>query len=79
MNYEMFLAFRYLNGLRRSQPSVSVIAAISVLGVAVGVGALLVVLGVMRRQSIAECASLGGPVSREMCAPVVRTRACRAP
>ena len=47
MRYELFLALRYLNGLRRSQPFVSVIALISVLGVAVGVAALLVVLGVM--------------------------------
>ena len=47
MRYELFLALRYLGGLRRSQPFVSVIAAISVLGVAVGVAALLVVLGVM--------------------------------
>ena len=47
MRYELFLALRYLGGLRRSQPFVSVIAAISILGVAVGVAALLVVLGVM--------------------------------
>ena len=47
MNYELFLATRYLNGLRRSQPVVSVIAMISVLGIALGVAALLVVLGVM--------------------------------
>jgi lipoprotein-releasing system permease protein len=47
MRYELFLALRYLGGLRRSQPFVSVIAAISVLGVALGVAALLVVLGVM--------------------------------
>ena len=47
MRVELFLALRYLGGLRRSQPFVSVIAAISVLGVAVGVAALLVVLGVM--------------------------------
>ncbi len=36
MRYELFLALRYLNGLRRSQPFVSVIAAISVLGVMSG-------------------------------------------
>ncbi len=47
MRYELFLALRYLGGLKRSQPFVSVIALISVLGVAVGVAALLVVLGVM--------------------------------
>ncbi|MBI3616401.1 MAG: ABC transporter permease [Candidatus Omnitrophica bacterium] len=47
MRYELFLAMRYLVGLKRQQPFVSVIAAISVLGVAVGVAALLVVLGVM--------------------------------
>ncbi|MBI3332911.1 MAG: ABC transporter permease [Candidatus Omnitrophica bacterium] len=47
MRYELFLALRYLGGLRRQQPFVSVIAAISVLGVALGVAALLVVLGVM--------------------------------
>ncbi|MBI1953633.1 MAG: ABC transporter permease [Candidatus Omnitrophica bacterium] len=47
MRYELFLALRYLGGLKRSQPFVSVIAAISVCGVAVGVAALLVVLGVM--------------------------------
>ncbi len=47
MRYELFLALRYLGGLRRSQPFVSVIAAISVLGIALGVAALLVVLGVM--------------------------------
>ena len=38
---------RYLGGLRRQQPVVSVIASISVLGIALGVAALLVVLGVM--------------------------------
>ncbi len=47
MRYELFLALRYLGGLRRSQPFVSVIAAISMAGVALGVAALLVVLGVM--------------------------------
>ena len=47
MRYELFLAMRYLGGLRRAQPFVSVIAVISVLGVALGVAALLVVLGVM--------------------------------
>ncbi len=47
MRYELFLALRYLGGLRRSQPFVSVIAAISVCGVALGVAALLVVLAVM--------------------------------
>ena len=47
MRYEWFLAFRYLGGLRRQQPVVSVIAMISVLGIALGVAALLVVLGVM--------------------------------
>ncbi|MBI3312048.1 MAG: ABC transporter permease [Candidatus Omnitrophica bacterium] len=47
MSYELFLAVRYLTGLRRSQPVVSVIAGISVLGIALGVAALLVVLGVM--------------------------------
>jgi len=47
VRYELFLALRYLNGLKRSQPFVSVIALISVLGVAVGVAALLVVLAVM--------------------------------
>lgn len=47
MRYELFLARRYLLGLRRQQPVVSVIAAISVLGIALGVAALLVVLGVM--------------------------------
>jgi len=43
----MFLAMRYLGGLRRQQPVVSVIATISVAGIALGVAALLVVLGVM--------------------------------
>lgn len=47
MRYEFFLARRYLWGLRRSQPFVSVIATISILGVALGVAALLVVIGVM--------------------------------
>ncbi len=47
MRYELFLAMRYLKGLKRSQPFVSVIAVISVGGVALGVAALLVVLGVM--------------------------------
>ncbi len=47
MRYELFLALRYLLGLRRQQPIVSVIAGISVLGIALGVAALLVVLGVM--------------------------------
>ena len=47
MRYELFLALRYLGGLRRQQPVVSVIAAISVAGIALGVAALLVVLGVM--------------------------------
>ncbi|MBI3322634.1 MAG: ABC transporter permease [Candidatus Omnitrophica bacterium] len=47
MRYELFLALRYLLGLRRQQPVVSVIAGISVLGIALGVAALLVVLGVM--------------------------------
>lgn len=47
MRYELFLAVRYLKGLKASQPFASVIAAISVGGVALGVAALLVVLGVM--------------------------------
>ncbi len=47
MRYELFLATRYLSGLRRQQPVVSVIATISVAGIALGVAALLVVLGVM--------------------------------
>ncbi len=47
MRYELFLAVRYLGGLRRQQPIVSVIAAISVVGIALGVGALITVLGVM--------------------------------
>ena len=47
MRYQVFLALRYLGGLRRQQPVVSVIATISVLGIALGVAALLVVLGVM--------------------------------
>lgn len=47
MRYELFLALRYLRGLKRTQPFVSVIAAISICGVALGVAALLVVLGVM--------------------------------
>ena len=47
MRYELFLAGRYLGGLRRQQPVVSVIATISVMGIALGVAALLVVLGVM--------------------------------
>lgn len=46
MKYELFLAVRYLKGLR-AQPVVSVIAGISVLGIALGVAALFVVLGVM--------------------------------
>lgn len=47
MNYELFLAARYLTGLRRSQPVVSVIAFISVLGIALGVASLMVVISVM--------------------------------
>ena len=47
MRYELFLALRYLRGLRRSQPFVSVIATVSILGVALGVAALLTVLSVM--------------------------------
>jgi len=47
LRYEWFLAARYLGGLRRQQPVVSVIAMISVAGIALGVAALLVVLGVM--------------------------------
>ncbi|MCM8794962.1 MAG: ABC transporter permease [Candidatus Omnitrophica bacterium] len=47
MRFELFLAIRYLRGLRRTQPFTSVIATISILGVAVGVAALIVVLGVM--------------------------------
>lgn len=47
MRYELFLAMRYLGALRRSQPFLSLIAGISICGVAVGVAALLVVLGVM--------------------------------
>ncbi len=47
MRYELFLALRYLMGLRRSQPVVSVVAFISVLGIALGVAALIIVLGVM--------------------------------
>jgi lipoprotein-releasing system permease protein len=47
MTYEFFLAARYLTGLRRSQPVVSVIAFISVLGIALGVASLMVVIGVM--------------------------------
>lgn len=47
MGYQLFLALRYLGGLRRQQPVVSVIAGISVIGIALGVAALLVVLGVM--------------------------------
>ncbi len=47
MRYELFLARRYLRGLRRRQPVVSVIATISVLGIALGVAALITVLGVM--------------------------------
>lgn len=47
MRYELFLAARYLSGLRRQQPVVSVIAGISVIGIALGVAALMTVLGVM--------------------------------
>ena len=51
MRYEFFLARRYLWGLRRSQPFVSVIATISILGVALGVAALLVVPTALDRAS----------------------------
>lgn len=46
MRFEAFVALRYLLGKRR-QAFISVISAMSVLGVALGVGSLICVLGVM--------------------------------
>ena len=46
MRFELFVALRYLLA-RRQQTFISVISLISVLGVALGVAALIVVLGVM--------------------------------
>lgn len=46
MHFELFVSLRYLLA-RRKQAFISVISLISVLGVAIGVGSLIVVLGVM--------------------------------
>ncbi|MBI9081055.1 MAG: lipoprotein-releasing ABC transporter permease subunit [Pseudodesulfovibrio sp.] len=46
MRYETFIAFRYLFALRK-QSFISVISLFAVCGVAIGVGALIVVIGVM--------------------------------
>ena len=46
MSYELFIAFRYLKA-KRKQTFISVITFISILGVVVGVTALIVVLSVM--------------------------------
>lgn len=46
MNYELRIALRYLTG-RRKQASISVVSAIAVIGVGLGVAALIVVTAVM--------------------------------
>ena len=46
MRFELFIALRYLLAQRR-QTFISLISAISVLGVAVGVAALIIVMGIM--------------------------------
>jgi len=46
MRFEMFVAMRYLFALRK-QSFISIISLFAVLGVAIGVGALIVVIGVM--------------------------------
>lgn len=45
MSFELFIALRYLFS-KRQQAFISVISVMSVLGVAIGVGALVVVMGV---------------------------------
>ncbi|NJB68871.1 lipoprotein-releasing system permease protein [Desulfobaculum xiamenense] len=50
MSFESFIALRYLIA-RRGQAFISVISVISILGVALGVAALIVVLGVMNGMS----------------------------
>lgn len=50
MSFESFIALRYLMA-RRKQAFISVISLMSVLGVAIGVAALIVVLGVMNGMS----------------------------
>jgi lipoprotein-releasing system permease protein len=50
MSFESFIALRYLLA-RRKQAFISVISLMSVLGVAIGVAALIVVLGVMNGMS----------------------------
>ncbi|WP_461210290.1 lipoprotein-releasing ABC transporter permease subunit [Desulfocurvus sp. DL9XJH121] len=50
MSFERFIALRYLLA-RRKQAFISVISLISILGVAIGVAALIVVLGVMNGMS----------------------------
>jgi lipoprotein-releasing system permease protein len=50
MSFESFVALRYLLA-RRGQAFISVISVISILGVALGVAALIVVLGVMNGMS----------------------------
>ena len=50
MSFERFIAMRYLLA-RRKQAFISVISLISILGVAIGVAALIVVLGVMNGMS----------------------------
>ncbi len=46
MRFELFVALRYLLG-RRKQTFISIISIISVIGVALGVAALIIVMGVM--------------------------------
>ena len=46
MRFETFIAFRYLFALRK-QSFISVISLFAICGVAIGVGALIVVIGVM--------------------------------
>lgn len=45
MSFELFVALRYLFS-RRKQTFIYIISLMSILGVAIGVGALVVVLGV---------------------------------
>ena len=47
MRFELFIALRYLFSRRGGQKLISITSVISVLGVALGVGALVVVMGVM--------------------------------
>ena len=47
MKFELFVALRYLFARRGGQKFISITSFISVAGVALGVGALIVVMGVM--------------------------------